>query len=70
MNETSILKLVVEKYARRHGLTMRQVAESLYMSRSSLSMKLSGKRPITLHEAHDFAVLLGISLDALYELVA
>ena len=49
---------------------MRQVAESLYMSRSSLSMKLSGKRPITLHEAHDFAVLLGISLDALYELVA
>ena len=70
MNEASILKLVVEKHAKRHGMTMKQVAARLFMSPSTLSQKLAGKRAITLHEAHDFAELLGISLDALYELVA
>lgn len=64
-----ILKMVLEKHAREHGMTMSDVANQLNMSKSSLSTKLSGKRSISLVDAHDIAEMLGITLDVLWQLL-
>ena len=75
VHEKTVLKIVVERYAERHGVTMREIARKLSadpfvsMGPANLSHKLAGRRELSLHEAHALASLLGMTMDALYELV-
>lgn len=68
--ETSLLRVVMERYADREGVTLAEVASRLGMTPTSFSNKTSGSRPLTLEEAHAFASLLGTSMDNLWWLLS
>lgn len=67
--EQTILRLMFKKHASANGISQKGVARQLELSPSSFSQKLSGKRDITLPEAHRMATLLGVSLDTFWELL-
>lgn len=75
MTHHETLKLVLQRFCKKHGMGMQDIARMLHITPASLSRKLSGQRQITLEEAHAISGILGISLDAywclpaLYELV-
>lgn len=65
----TVAKAVVERYAEREGIHLCDVADRLLMSKSSLSLKLQGKRGWSLEEAFQLSQLLGIPLDALAKVI-
>ena len=54
---------------RKHGYTQKQLADELLMSESSLSLKLCGKRTMTVQEAAKIEQLIGISAQDLAQII-
>lgn len=69
MTNKSIFRLLVEKHAENTGTNLTQIARDMAMSLSTLTRKLDGQRQITVDEFHDFSVMLGIPMEALYGLL-
>lgn len=69
MMSKSILRLLVERHADNKGTNLTQIARDMSMSLSTLTRKLDGQRQLTIAEFHDFSVMLGIPMEALYGLL-
>lgn len=66
-NESTLLKLYLDRYSTENGLSRTGLANKLgFNNVSTLTNKLNGAREISFDEAHSIAELVGAPLDVIY----
>lgn len=68
MEGKTMLRLLLERWAANRGMSDKQMAYRLGMTKSKYSLVSNGRRGLSMEDAHRIAEMLGLSLDAIYML--
>ena len=68
MEGKTMLRLLLERWAANRGMSDKQMAYRLGMTKSKYSLVSNGRRGLSMDDAHRIAEMLGLSLDAIYML--